>query len=92
MQTFDASALESFSDYRERRQRLFPSEGSLQWYLRQHKQGLAHAGAILLIAGRWYINAEKFDQYLMEAGQAKAVEAASGDATAGQEAGHVEQH
>lgn len=69
------AALVLLSEYREQRQRFFPSENSLQWYVRQHKRGLAGAGALLLHTGRWYVNAARFDAYVMEAaGKAAAAQ------------------
>lgn len=73
------SALVSLPEYREQNQRLFPSEGSLQWYVRQHKQGLAKAGAILLHAGRWYVRADRFNEYVETIAAAAALKAASAE-------------
>ncbi len=70
------SALLQLSEYREQRQRPFPSAGSLQWYLRQHKAGLVKCGALLLIAGRWWVDPRHFDDYVIEAG-AKAAQSQS---------------
>lgn len=67
------SALVLLPEYREARQRLFPSEGSLQWYVRQHKPGLVNAGALLLHAGRWFVCAAAFDAYVIQAGQKAAL-------------------
>ena len=66
------SALVLLAEYRESRQRFFPSEYSLQWYVRQHKQGLVQAGALLLHAGRWFADAERFDAFVIEAGSKAA--------------------
>lgn len=65
-------ALVSLSEYREGRQRVFPSNGSLQWYLRQHKAGLVAAGALLLIAGRWQVAPDSFDAYVIRIGASDA--------------------
>lgn len=56
------------AEYRAARQRIFPSEGSLDWYVRQHRPALIAAGALLMIAGRWKICATKFDACVLEAG------------------------
>lgn len=66
------SALASLPEYREQSQRLFPSEGSLQWYVRQHKPQLVEAGALLLHAGRWLVDVNKFNCYVIEAASAAA--------------------
>lgn len=60
------------SQYREGRERLFQSEGSLQWYVRQHRPALIEAGALLLHAGRWMIHPDHFDAYVMAAGASAA--------------------
>lgn len=58
--------------YRDTRQHMFPSEGSLQWYIRQHRDALVKSGAILIIAGRIQIHAERFDAYVIRQGKAAA--------------------
>lgn len=62
------SALVSLLEFQEQRQRLFPSQGSLQWYLRSHKPGLVDAGALLMHAGKWWVSPAHFDQYILSAG------------------------
>lgn len=58
--------------YRESRQHLFPSEHSLQWYMRVHRKRLVDAGALLMISGRLFIQPGAFDQVLIEEGRANA--------------------
>lgn len=70
----DLAALVSPAEYREPRQRLFPSVGSLQWYMRQHRTELVEAGALLMIAGRWTLHADAFDAYVLAAGKAAALQ------------------
>lgn len=60
--------LVALARYREQRQRLFPSDGSLQWFLRQNRAALINAGALLLIAGRYQVDADKFDAYVLTVG------------------------
>lgn len=60
------------SEYRQQRQRFFPSEGSLQWFLRQHRAELIEAGALLLHAGKYFANPETFDAFVMKAGSEAA--------------------
>lgn len=59
-------------EYREKRKLTFPSEDSLQRYQRRHRQALIETGALLLIAGRWRIRADKFDAYVLEHGAGSA--------------------
>lgn len=72
MPTSDVAALKASDYYRQSRQNLFATEGSFQWYLRRHKAELIAAGALLLIAGRWQIDAEKFDAFVLAAGAGAA--------------------
>lgn len=60
------------TQYREGRERLFQSAGSLQWYVRQHRTALIDAGALLLHAGRWLIHPDQFDAYVMATGASAA--------------------
>ena len=59
-------------DYRQSRQPIFPSDGSLQWYIRQHREALASRGAVLMIRGSLHVHEDKFDSYVVEAGQDEA--------------------
>lgn len=54
--------------YRSARSHIFPSEGSFEWHLRQNRQRLIRAGALVLIAGRWHINPPAYDGVLIEDG------------------------
>ena len=65
--------------YRQQRENVFPSEGSLQWFVRTHRDDLVRRGALLMLAGQWRIHVERFDAYVLEAGQAAALKR-SGDA------------
>lgn len=60
------------AQYREGRERLFQSAGSLQWYVRQHRPALIDAGALLLHAGRWMVHPDQFDAYVMATGASAA--------------------
>lgn len=59
-------------DYAEQRKRLFPSTNSLQWYVRNHRQALIAAGALLMHCGQWHVHIARFDAYVIEAGRAAA--------------------
>jgi len=47
-------------------QHIFETPGSMQWYVRKHKPLLVERGALLLHAGSWYIDAQRFDQAVRE--------------------------
>lgn len=68
----NVAALQTPADYQQGRQHLFPSAGSLQWYMRRKRDSLVSAGALLLIAGRWMVAPEVFDRVVLEAGQEDA--------------------
>jgi len=54
--------------YRNGREHIFPSDASLQWFIRKNKVVLAQAGAILKPAGHIMINQNKFDCAVLEIG------------------------
>lgn len=54
--------------YRNNREHIFPSDASLQWFIRKNKAALAKAGAILKPAGHILINQNKFDDVVLEIG------------------------
>lgn len=66
------AGLLTLPEHQQQRQRFFPSEDSLRWHLRQHRQALVDTGAVLYIGGRLWINAEKFDAFMVSAGQEAA--------------------
>ena len=55
-------------EYRERRQHVFQSEGALQWFVRQHRQGLVDVGALVMLTGQWHAHEARFDAYVMKVG------------------------
>jgi hypothetical protein len=58
--------------YRAPRQHLFPSEGSLQWFIRRQRERLIAAGALKLHAGRWLAHQASFDAVVIEVATAAA--------------------
>ena len=80
MSCSSAAALVTVTEYRQLRERIFPSDGPLQWYLRQQRKALIESGALLLIAGRHFIHPEKFDACVISAGQVAAQRQAGEDA------------
>lgn len=62
------NGLQKLPRYRQLRTNIFKSEGSLQWFVRQHRQGLIDSGALVLLAGQWCANESRFDAYVLQAG------------------------
>ncbi|MBL0919365.1 MAG: hypothetical protein IBJ14_11725 [Hydrogenophaga sp.] len=67
------SELEKLPAYRERREHVFPSRHSLEWFLRLHRQGLVESGALLKVQGQWFAVPDRFDAYVIADG-AKAAQ------------------
>lgn len=57
--------LQTPEQYREARCALYESAESLRWVIRRHKAGLVAAGALVAPVGRWLIDPEKFDAYVL---------------------------
>lgn len=70
------AALVLRTDYITPRPHIFPSEGALDWYIREHKTALIDCGAITLIRGRWLIAPAAFDSHVLQAGMAAAAKKA----------------
>jgi hypothetical protein len=51
-------------DWRASNQHLFPSDTSLRWHLRQHRNAYVKAGALLTIGGRFFVDPPRFEQTL----------------------------
>jgi hypothetical protein len=68
----DVMKLLLLANYREQREHVFPSKSSLDWFLRKHRAALVRAGALLLLTGRWFVDAPRFDAYLVEHGACTA--------------------
>ena len=64
--------LVSWDRYREARTDVFPSTGSLEWFVRRHKPALVARGALLLHAKRWLVHASRMDAYVLENSAAAA--------------------
>lgn len=52
--------------YQRRTSHLFPGVESVRWYVRQHREELARSQALLIISGRTWIDAPKFDACVMQ--------------------------
>ena len=69
------SNLRTLSEYRsEGRSHIFPSQASLDWFIRKHKKRIIECGAILAPTGRKLINIEVFDQLVLEIGTQTVLE------------------
>ncbi|WP_332815968.1 hypothetical protein [Ramlibacter sp.] len=64
--------LKTLQAYGAEREHVFPSKTSLAWFLRRHKPALIQAGALLMITGRWFVDPEKFDDYVISEGRSAA--------------------
>lgn len=60
------------AEYRQRREQVFPSAGSMEWYLRTNRAALVDSGALLLHAKQWFVVPEKFDGFVLERAQHEA--------------------
>lgn len=65
-------ALELPEHYRQTRAHLFASEQSLVWFIRQHRAQLTDVGALLVVAGRKYVNSDRFDEVIIDVGTTAA--------------------
>ena len=62
------NSLRKLTAYRDQRGHIFQSTGSLQWFVRKHRQQLIETGALVLIAGQWHAHEQKFDACVLQAG------------------------
>jgi hypothetical protein len=70
------SRLRTLADYQSERSHVFPSESSLQWFVRRHKAALVDSGALLMLAGRKVVEPQAFDRVVMKVGMQSARRAA----------------
>lgn len=64
--------LQSLEEYRKSRSHIFPSHGSIQWFIRQNREALVHLNALSYPTRKLLINASAFDEAVLFIGQ-KAV-------------------
>lgn len=70
--------LPPFDEYVELRDLLdsvkpaYPTEDSVRWFVRRHRDALAAAGAVIIITGRMRYHPERFKQAAVEIGQKAA--------------------
>lgn len=70
-----SQTVESLSDletYRAGRAHIFRSPQSLKWFLRQHREELTKAGALLIVARRQMLDPVKTDAVVLQIGQRQA--------------------
>lgn len=72
MEQTPLSELRRLPEYRQRREHVFPSDGSLTWFVRQHRARLVKAGALVMLGGQWHAHEPKFDSTVLEIGQEAA--------------------
>ena len=66
------SGLLNLWQWRERNAHLFPSDTSLRWHLRQHRETYIAAGALFEVGGRYVCDPAKFEQTLRTVGTVAA--------------------
>lgn len=50
----------------------FPSEGAARWFIRRNREALVRRKALVLDAGRWLVNPERFVAVREEVAEARA--------------------
>lgn len=68
------SALSNLWKWRARNNHLFPSDTSLRWHLRQHRNEYVASGALFEIAGRLACDPPKMEETLRKIGARAAAE------------------
>lgn len=48
----------------------FPTVDSVRWFYRNHRERLANAGAVIVIAGRLHFHPQRFQKSVAEIGRA----------------------
>lgn len=72
MDTTQLSTLRKLAEYRQTRTHVFPSDSALQWFVRQNRDALVEAGALVMLTGQWHAVEPKFDAFVLEAGKRAA--------------------
>lgn len=77
-QQFEVLELKTPSDYRaEGRTTVFPSAGSLEWFIRKNKAILTSKNALVSPTGRTLINPRLFDLVVLEVGSQSCMQGLS---------------
>lgn len=69
--------LEPPETYAAARLNVFPSQTSLNWFIRVHKAALIEGRALLKIGGRWLVSPAQFDRYVLDEGARAAAKASA---------------
>lgn len=62
--------------YQQTRSHLFPSIQSVRWFLRNHRQALVQADAVVMLNRRYLVVPGAFDAYAMQSARETALKAA----------------
>lgn len=65
--------LQQVAAYQAANAHVFGSVPSLNWFIRQHRDELLNAGALVQLAGRWLVDGPVFTQQVLEIGRKTAV-------------------
>lgn len=69
------AALQRLSAYRRGREHVFPSDGTLEWFTRAQRAKLLQCGALVKVGGLWFVNAPKFDAFVLSGCRVDELEA-----------------
>ncbi len=69
------SAVENWRDFQQTPdgKRLFPGLESLRWFIRENRDRLIQAGALLKIRGQWHLVRPEFDDAVIRTMREKAM-------------------
>lgn len=69
------SAVENWRDFQQTPdgKRLFPGLESLRWFIRENRDHLIQAGALLKIRGQWHLVRPEFDEAVIRTLRDKAL-------------------
>jgi hypothetical protein len=66
-------SLKPLPEYGRDRAHIFPSQSSLEWFVRMNRNNLVENGALLVICGRRMVNPALFDDAVLRVGQSSAL-------------------
>ncbi len=69
------SAVENWRDFQQTAdgKRLFPGLESLRWFIRENRDQLVQAGALIKIRGQWHVVRPEFDAAVVDTLRKKAI-------------------
>lgn len=59
-------------EFQRKNERIFPSQGSIRWFMRTNKPTLTQRGAIVEVAGKTLIRGQRFIEVACEIGAQRA--------------------